>query len=86
MSTLLLLKAFEGQAVGKKQISASGCSNLEQVVKGRKVEHTDSTGTGEDTQRKNYRNQYDFITCTSKVENVIVSIQILSCRKHFLPA
>lgn len=78
-------EGLQGQVVGKKQISPSGCSNLEQVVKERKVEHTVGTGTGEDVQRESYRNQDDFIMSTSEVENLIVTIKILPCRKDFLP-
>lgn len=76
---------FEGQVVGKEQISPSGKSNLEEVVKevgGAYWQYRD----GEDVQRRSYRNQHSFITCTSEVENVIVTIQIPSCRWHFLPA
>lgn len=45
---------------------------------------TGKGGAGEDVQRGSY--QHNFIIYTRKVENVIVTIQILSCRRHFLPA
>lgn len=45
---------------------------------------TGKRGAGEDVQRGSY--QHNFIIYTRKAENVIVTIQILSCRRHFLPA
>jgi len=74
--------------VGKQQISLSEESNVERVVKdrGKERKHTGNTGTGEDVQGGGYRNQHNFITYTSEIENAIVTIQILSCRGHFLPA
>lgn len=88
--TLIALAALWHAALPKQAVATT--RSIEGIEKGLREKKIGTLLDVKDMQwekmweRESYSNQLNFIIHMGKVENVIVTIQILSCRMHFLPA